>query len=239
MLVNNHKINCVLVSKKKEAEGVITLRFKIGKNSGFSFVPGQYVIIYLKGQSGPEGKAYTISSIPGDKFLSITVKKVGKFSTALHELKIGSIVIMDGPMGYFFPEEKSEEIVFLAAGIGITPFFSVIRAYIKNNLLNDKKIYLFYSNRAKESITFFDELNKFSENNKNIKIFYYLTRQEIKDKYIREFQRIDAKSIKSKLSCLDNKNYFICGPISFVSDIRKILLNEGISELNICTESFY
>ena len=126
-MANSHKFKCILASKEKEAEDVITLKFRIGRNSKPSFAPGQYVIVYLKGQSGPEGKAYTISSIPNDKFLAITVKKIGKFSTALHELKIRSVITMEGPMGYFFPEETDRELVFLAAGIGITPFLSIIR----------------------------------------------------------------------------------------------------------------
>ncbi len=241
MLLNKHKFKCTLVSKKKEVEDVITLRFRTDKNSEapFIFIPGQYVIVYLNGQSGPEGKAYTISNIPGDKFLDITVKKIGKFSTALHELKIGSIIIMEGPMGFFYPDEKGGDVVFLAAGIGITPFLSIIRAHVNNNASKDRKISLFYSNKTKEDVAFFDELNKFSENNKNIKLFHYLTRQKIKDRRITDFKRINIESIKNKLTHLKDKDYFICGPIKFVSDFRRAVLDKGVNELKIHTEAFY
>ena len=236
---SNNKFRCILVSKKKETKDVITLKFRLDKNDKPCFIPGQYVIVYIKGQLGPEGKAYTISSIPGDRFLAITVKKIGRFSTMLHELKIGATITMEGPKGYFYPEKNDREIVFLMAGIGITPFLSIIRDYAENNLLKDKKICLFYSNRTKEDVIFFNELNKFSEDNKNTKIFYHLTRQKIKDKYIKEFDRIDIKSIKKKIVDLGNKNYFICGPIRFVLDIRRALLDEGVEECKIHTESFY
>ena len=226
-----------MVSQKKEAENVVTLKFKVDENIQFSFIAGQYVIVYLEGRSGPEGKAYTISSIPGDNFLAITVKKIGKFSTALHELKIGATVTVEGPMGHFYPDEKSREIVFLAAGIGITPFLSIIRAYAKENP-KDKKILLFYSNKTKEDTAFFDELNKLSGNN-SIELFYYLTRQKVKDKHIKEFNRIDINSIKRKLKNLVGRDYFICGPIKFVFDIRRALLDSGVSELKIRTEAFY
>jgi len=229
----------MLVSRKKEAENIVTLKFKIDKNSKFSFISGQYVIVYLKGQSGPEGKAYTISSIPGNNLLAITVKKIGRFSTALHELKVGATVTAEGPMGYFYPDEKSKKIVFLAAGIGITPFISIIRTYARENWLKGKKIFLFYSNKTKEDTAFFDELNKLSENNKNIKLFYYLTRQKTKDSRIKEFSRIDIKSIKRKLKNLVGRDYFICGPIKFVFNIRRALLDSGVSELKIRTEAFY
>ncbi len=239
MLPNNHKFKCVLTSKNKETENVVTLKFNLVKNRKLSFIPGQYVIIYLNGQSGPEGKAYTISSIPGDKFLAITVKKIGRFSTALHELKTGSVITMEGPMGYFYPDKKGGELVFLAAGIGITPFLSIIRTHVKADLLKDKKIYLFYSNKTKEDTAFFDELNELFENNKNIKLFYYLTRQKIKDKHVKEFNRIDIKNIKSKLKSLEDKDYFICGPIKFVSDMRRAILDSGVNEPKIRTEAFY
>jgi len=239
MPTKKNKFRCILISKKKETDDVITLKFELNKKSKPSFIPGQYVIVYIKGQLGPEGKAYTISNTPSDKFLAVTVKKIGRFSTMLHELKVGSAVTIEGPMGYFYPDKNSKELVFLAAGIGITPFLSIIRTYAKNNLLKDKKIYLFYSNKTQKDVAFFEELNKFSEDNKNIKIFYYLTRQKIEDKYVKEFNRIDIKSIKDKLDHLDHKDYFICGPIRFVMDIRKMLLDKNMSELNIHTESFY
>jgi len=239
MQANKNKFKCILTSKKKETEDVITLKFRVSKKNSLSFSPGQYLIVYLNGQLDLGGKAYTISSIPSGKFLTITIKKMGKFSTALHELKIGSAITAEGPIGNFYPNKDDRELIFLAAGIGITPFLSIIRAYAKDNLLKDKRICLFYSNKTKEDIAFFDELNSLSKNNKNTKIFYHLTRQNIKDKYIKEFKRIDITSIKNKLTDLSGKDYFICGPIRFVLDIRRALLDEGISELKIHTESFY
>ncbi len=232
-----HKFDCVLVSKKKETEDVVTLRFRPKKTQKNSFTPGQYVTIYLK--SGPVGKSYTISSVPSDKFLAITVKKIGEFSTALHSLTIGTSVAAEGPTGRLFPEEESGELVFLAAGIGITPFFSIIRDYAERGKLKNKKIHLFYSNKTKEDIVFFDELNEISENNKNLNVFYYLTRQKIKNSRIKEFKRMDAESIKNKLGHLENKDYFICGSAGFISDIRKIIIGEGVNRRNIHMESFY
>ena len=239
MPANNEKYKFKLVSKKKETDDVITLRFNQSDKKSFSFIPGQYVIAYLHGQLGPEGKAYTISSIPSDKFIEITVKKIGRFSTALHELKIGSVITLEGPKGFFYPEKDDGGLVFLAAGIGITPFLCIMRNYAKNNILKGKKIYLFYSNKYKTEVAFFDELNKFGEDYKDTKVIHHLTRQVVKDKHIKEFARIDINSLKKKLTDLNEKDYFICGPIRFVLDIRRALINEGVSSSKIHTESFY
>jgi ferredoxin-NADP reductase len=121
----------------------------------------------------------------------------------------------------------------------VAPFFSIIRNYAKRGLLKNKKIHLFYSNKTKKDIAFFDELNSISDKNKNQRIFYYLTRQKIKDGRIKEFKRIDAESIKDKLGYLENKDYFICGSMDFVSDMKRIILGRGVDEHNIHTELFY
>jgi ferredoxin-NADP reductase len=234
-----NRFNYVLASKKEEAKGVVTLGFKPRKALKVSFVPGQYAIIYLKNRTGPKGKPYSISSIPSDGLLSFTVKKLGKFSTALHNLKIGKTVAIGRPIGRFFPEKENGELVFLAAGIGIAPFFSIIKDCAKRRLLKDKKIHLFYSNKTKEEMAFFDELNEISAKNDGLKISYYLTRQKIRDARIEGFKRIDARSIKKNLGRLGGKDYFICGSDDFISDIRKIILNGGVRGGNIHTESFY
>jgi ferredoxin-NADP reductase len=233
------KFDCVLISKKKEAENIITLKFRLKKSGRISFIPGQYVVVYLRNKSILEGKPYTISSIPSDKFLSIAVKKMGKFSTALHNLKIGSKVVLEGPMGYFFPEENDREIVFLAAGIGVAPFYSIIKNYVKNGLIKNISIDLFYSNKTKSSTAFYNKLNKISDKNKNLRVHYFLTNQKIKNKHVASFKRISFMSIKSKLSLLKSKRFFICGPIKFVMDIRRQLLNQKVSENKINTEIFY
>lgn len=239
MPANKQNVRCTLISRTQEAEDVVTLRFKVDGDVPFSFVAGQYVILYPEGRSEPGGKAYTISSTPDDELIAITVKKIGKFSTALHELSVGAAVMMEGPMGSFFPEDQTREIVFLAAGIGITPFMSVIRAYEKGNILAQKKIFLFYSSKTKEDIVFFDELNAVSEKNGALSVFHYVTRQRSNDKHIQEFRRIDIGSIRKKLRHLEGKDYFICGPIKFVADIRRALLDGGVDALNVHTEAFY
>jgi len=238
MLEKKRKFDCVLISKKKEAENIITLKFRLKKSGRISFIPGQYVMVYLKNKSILEGKPYTISSIPSDEFLSITVKKMGRFSTRLHDLKIGDRVVLEGPMGYFFPEENDREIVFLAAGIGVAPFYSIIKNYVKNGLIKSRGIDLFYSNKTKSSTAFYNELNKISDKNKNLRVHYFLTKQKIKNKHVASFKRISFMSIKNKLSSLKSKRFFICGTVGFVRDLRECLL-KTVAEDKINTEAFY
>src|SRR3989338_4443557 len=93
----------ILKDKISEADDVAILKFS--SSEAPPFTPGQFVNIYfLDDRCGGQGKPYSISSVPSDDFLNVTVKKVGGFSGALHDLKIGEKVKISSPQGYFYPE---------------------------------------------------------------------------------------------------------------------------------------
>ncbi len=228
----------VLKQKVKEAEGVLTLKFLPVKGAIFSFEPGQFVLIsFLDDRAEKKIRAYSISSAPQDKFLAITVKKIGVFSSALHNLKIGEKIKASPPKGDFYPQKSMNNLVFLAGGIGIAPFHSIIRNfYLKKS---SKKITLFYSNRTKRDIVFFKELNKMARKWSSFKVIYLLTREKLKNKAIQECCRLNAEILKKYLRNLKNKNYFICGPAEFVNNLWKELKKNGVKEELIKTEAFY
>ncbi len=221
----------ILKDKIVEADDIITFKFFPVKGKMFSFIPGQFVNIYfLDDRCGEQGKPYSISSIPSDDFLNITVKKIGKFSGALHNLKIGEKVEISSPRGYFYPENRMKNIVFLAGGIGITPFYGIIKDYFNDK--TDKNIFLFYSNKTKNSAAFSDNLDYLAENWPKLKIVHIFTREN-------EFNRINIKMLKKYLKNLDKKYYFICGSVGFVTGLWKELKENKVKEEYIRVESFY
>lgn len=231
------KINKTFILKEKifETQDVTTLKFKPLSGEIFSFIPGQFAVVYPENVG--MGKSYTITSMLGEKTLNFTIKKIGNISGILFDSKIGDKFEIDGPRGHFYPNEDMNNIVFIAGGIGITPFYTIIKDLYKK-AENNKKIVVFYSNKTKKDIIFFDELNKMAEDFKNLKIVYFLTRENVKDQYIDNFKRIDEKSLENYFK--DSLNYyFICGSIGFVKDIRKIIKEGGVREENIVAESFY
>ena len=235
----------VFKDKINEADNVATFKFSPVKGKIFSFVSGQFVNVYfLDDRCGGQGKPYSISSIPSDNFLNITVKKIGKFSGALHDLKIGEKVEISSPQGYFYPEDGIKDIVFLAGGIGITPFYSIIKDYF--NKKADKNIFLFYSNKTKADTAFSKKLDDLSKKWKELKIIYVFTRESASRRTIKisaaensESKRIDVKILKKHLKNLDKKYYFICGSIGFVRDLWKELKESNVQEDFIRVESFY
>jgi len=230
-------MNFVLKEKIRETKDVMTLRFKPVKGEIFDFKAGQFsVFSFLDNRAEGKMRAYTISSLPGEKFLSIAVKKAGIFSSALHKMKIGEKIEIGPGRGDFYSKKSMKNAVFLAAGIGIAPFFAVIKDLCRQK--SKQKITLFYSNKTKKEIVFSKDLNKIAKNWPNLKIIYLITREEIKDKRISECCRINIQILKKYLKDLDNKYYFICGPKEFVLDKSKELKSCGVKDEFIKIEAF-
>lgn len=230
----------VLRGKIKETPDVMTLKFSPLKTPLFSFKSGQFVLVrFLDNRFSKKAKPYSMSSCPNDELLTLTIKKLGAFSSALHNLKIGEKIRVSSPQGHFYPEELMKNLAFLAAGIGIVPFYSVIKDWSWRGLLKKCKITLFYCNRTKKETVFFNELNKIAKKEPNFKIVYFLTRQTSKDKKIGEFRRPSIKILKKYLKNFKRKHYFICGPIEFVNDFWQALKKNGTKENFIKTETFY
>lgn len=229
-----------LVKKVKQTQDVQTFKFKPEDKKKFLFRPGEYVTLYfLDNRFGWQGKPYSLSGLPEDDALAITVKKIGNFSSAIHNLQIGGKVRIEGPTGTFCPAPFMENLIFLAAGIGITPVFSILRDFARNNKLMEKEIFVFYSNKTKSDIVFFKELNKIASKHGNLKIIYTLTREKQKDSLIQEFGRIGTDMLKKYIEASNKNYYFMSGSISFVNDQWKRLSDLGVPEKNLFTEAYY
>lgn len=219
---------------------MFTLELTLIEGRGFDFKAGQFATFRILKEGSPNnfGKSYTITSLSGDDFLAITVKKMGAFSGALYGLEIGDKMAVAGPYGNFYPSESEKApIVFLAGGIGVTPFYAVIKDFYKRAV--NRKIFLLYSNRSRADIIFFKELEEISNKWENLKIIYILTREKEKYPEISEYERLNIGMLRKYLGDLGGKDYFICGPSNFVSDMREQLKNNEIERDRIKVEAFY
>jgi ferredoxin-NADP reductase len=240
MNISKNKRNKTFVLKEKirETDDILTLKFLPLEGEKFSFKSGQFVMVYFPDKrAGNITRAYSISSCPRDDFLSFTVKKIGVFSSALHELKVGEKVEVSPAIGDFYPDDSMDNLVFLAGGIGVAPFYSIIRNLHLGEI--SKKISLFYSNRTKKDIVFFKELNEIAAKRLSFNLFYFLTREQRDEKIICACCRINADILKKHLGELKEKNYFICGPGDFVNNLSEILKENGVEEKFIRKEAFF
>ncbi len=248
MQSNNREF--ILVSKKDEAENIVSLFFKPADGTDFNFIAGQYVSVKVPSIVG-RSKCYTISSAPSEKLICLTVKRQGVFSSALIDTAINDKLIFGGPYGNFYPDENCEDVVFIAGGIGVTPFFSVIKDRLGFKI--KPKMTLLYSNKTISGMAFFDELNNLAED-KSVNTIYFLTQEQVKNSKIQEHSRINKEFLKKHLGYFEKiptesrgssipkgigRNYYLCGSIQFVNSIWKDLKEIGVPEENIFTESFY
>lgn len=183
-------------------------------------------------------RAFSISSSPRSRYIEFTVKKthepfVSKY--LVDHAKIGEKITFEKPIGKFLLDEKNNSILFIAAGSGIAPIISMIR-HVDNKKLKNK-ITLFYSNKTEQDILWKSELQRIAKNNTNISINFNLTNEKSKRYNFGRISKIILhdyfkKSPKEQTLC------YLCGPLLFVKDMRKKLLNLGISSEKIKQEIY-
>jgi ferredoxin-NADP reductase len=230
----------------KEAKDIVTICFVPESGTKMIFHAGQFVrvdfIDSLTFANAPSrqlsNKPYSISSTPADLFLSISVKKTGLFSNALHELTVGDKVGISGPFGSLPIGDSMKKLVFIAGGIGIAPFYSIIKDLYERGDIN-REVKLLYSNKTKEDIAFYNQLKKIGESWDSLNIINILTKEDSEVSGIDEYTRFDKQIFKKYVSDTEEQNYFICGSVSFVTEVSKIIETENINESQIFAELFY
>jgi ferredoxin-NADP reductase len=160
------------------------------------------------------------------------------FKRSLKKVPLGTDVKIDSPMGSFTPRKNSAKpAVFLAGGIGITPFVSIVRQADHDRLLH--KLGLFYSNRRPEDTPFLEALQMLEKSNPNFQLVCTMTAlQQSQKEWKGETGLINKEMLLRGLSQLQGPIYYVAGPPGMVSGVRKMLVGAGVDEDDIRTEGF-
>jgi ferredoxin-NADP reductase len=230
-----------LLGRTEVAEG--TMAFQFEKPRDFVFKAGQYIDLSLSGsQAGASNgltHTFSIASSPSDQELVVTTRMRNTvFKQALSTLPIGSGATIEGPLGSFsLHNNTARPAVFLAGGIGIAPFLSMLSCATVEKLRHP--IVLFYANRYLEDAAFIDELWKLERANPRFRFVPTLTRT---DKNYRgwkgETGHISSEMLVTKVGILRGPIYYIAGPPSMVAAARRTLSGVGVDEDDIRTEEF-
>lgn len=208
-----------------------TYSFYFRRPANFEFTAGQYIRMTLP-FTAKDGRGssrfFTISSPPTEKqYLIITTKIIkSDFKKYLLVLKNNQFISVFGPMGQFLLDDNdNKEHIFLAGGLGITPFFSMISDNAEKQLQHPITLFAFFRNS--DDIIFRNELILISKKNHFITIEYANN--------IYDFQ---VPILKKYVNKLNKCKYYIVGPPEMVEETQKILINLKISSENIKTEQF-
>lgn len=193
-----------------------------------AFKPGQFAFIEVEGKGWNEPHPFTISSAPDAPELRFTIKVLGDWTRKIREeLQPGGKVLVRGPYGRFDAENAGLEQVWLAGGIGLTPFLSKVRAMQKGD---PRQIHLVYAAREAQDAIFLDELKARCAELGNIVLVPLFSDEG-------NFARVDM--MKAKLpNPLDSYDYFMCGPKPMIDTIQRDLKAEGVARHRIHTEAF-
>ena len=234
----------------KNTKDISTIYFTKKDGSVPIFYAGQYITVLFKDLLPPEGKAYSLSCRPGLPYLSITVKRVGKYSNRICDLKPGDKFLVSSSYGSLF-EDYDQDITLIGAGVGIAPLFSIINDTLLKN--PKRKVTLLYTNKTIKDICFLKELEELKEKHPNFKLILHVTREkDIKEKESTnendKDNQVDSKFVKGRFNLegyLKNKtldatsDFILCGHINFVKDIYNDLLKCKVPVEQISTEIFF
>ena len=222
-----------LLDKKQKTKNVWSFYFT--SPQPVLWTAGQFMIYQLPHEKQDvRGKMrfFTISSAPFENQIVITTKIDAKsgssFKKVLMGLKKGQTIQAKGPDGNFVIDSLKSNYVFIAGGIGITPFRSILaQINYESKIKNQKsKITLIYSNKD-EDVVFKDELDEISKSLPGLKIKY------LTDK------RIDRNTIKENVPDYKNSIFYISGPNSMVDSMMELLKELGVLEKDIRQDYFH
>lgn len=193
------------------------------------FKPGQFAFVEIQGKEWSEPHPFTISSAPNEDRLRFTMKVLGDWTRKVREeLRPGGEVIVRGPYGRFDASKTGcRRQVWIAGGIGLTPFLSKLRAMEDDD---DREIHFAYAARNKEEAIFLGELEAIAATRDNITLYPLFSDEG-------DFARIDVA--KERLpGGLTDYEYFICGPKPMVEGLMKDLKTEGVKRKAMHVEAF-
>ena len=244
MAVHFHPL--IVKEVRKETPDCVSITFNIpvDLNNEFQFTQGQNVTLKTNIDGEDIRRSYSICSAPFENELRIAVKKVdgGKFSSYANTvLKKNDVLDVLPPTGKFnttLLQENEKKYVAFAAGSGITPIISLIKATLKTEAKSS--FTLVYSNRSRGSIIFFEQLeglkNKFVE---RFNFIHLLSREKTEAPI--NFGRIDTEKLDQLSPLINYKSvdeFFICGPQEMIFCIKDFLEEKKIASSKIHFELF-
>ncbi len=227
----------------EETPDVKTFRFE--KPDDWTFIPGQFVMVFFPEVFGKANRAYSISSSPNSQYIDLTIKLYGVFTHHMWTLREGSSWTLRGPYGHFTLDmERTNDIILIGAGVGITPLMSMLRWSTEEKI--DRRFLLLYSNKTPRDIVFHDEIQMIERMNPNVTVVHTLTRLEDKLKHTWPglTGRISAEMIKEQVERWQQPGAEIatvygCGPASMLTTMEEVMLSLGWPKEEIHYEKFW
>ncbi|MDG5489972.1 FAD-binding oxidoreductase [Psychroserpens sp. SPM9] len=240
-----HNVTIADIYKETEDTSVVTFDIPSELQETFKFRQGQHLTLKADINGEDVRRSYSLCSSPSENQWKVAVKLIpgGKFSTFINDtLKAGDQLEVMTPSGTFGVEvnaETSKNYLFFAAGSGITPVLSMIKAHLKAEPNSTCK--LFYVNKTAKSIIFKEELEQLRNTYfGRLEIYYFLTKER------RDIELFNGRFDDEKMKVLtktfidipDTSEVFLCGPEQMVNYVSEYLINAGLPKELVHFELF-
>jgi ferredoxin-NADP reductase/Na+-transporting NADH:ubiquinone oxidoreductase subunit NqrB len=237
------KARHLLRLKARTQLGPDIYEFQFAGDTRLRFRPGQYLEWTLR-HSRPDSRGnrryFTIASSVDEREVRLGVKfypRASSFKRSLLAMRPGHEIVASQLAGEFvLPEDEREKLVFMAGGIGITPFRSMIKDLLDR--CEVRPITVLYSNRTAPEIVYADVLEK-ARDQLGIKTVYTLTDvKSVPPDWQGETGRVDAEMIANAVPDYHERTFYLSGPRSLVVGFEDVLRNIGIPKRRIKTDFF-
>jgi ferredoxin-NADP reductase len=226
--------------KREVAKGTLLVTFDL-LGEEVDFAPGQYFFVTLPDVGYQDDKGLrrhiTVVTSPNEKGVLgfATRMRDSAFKRSLGELPVGAEVDVESPKGNFvLPENTSRPLVFVAGGIGITVFRSMLR-YIREERL-PYRVTLVYSNRDRESTAFLDELRELEQELPTLRLVLTMTQDP---GWEGETRKIDSQFFADYLGeDLNEYTFLVAGPPAMTGGMQEALASAGVREENVIAERY-
>ncbi|HEU4966471.1 MAG TPA: FAD-dependent oxidoreductase [Candidatus Saccharimonadales bacterium] len=207
-----------------------------------AFQPGQYAAIAYEKHGKPSvARCFSVVSSPTDQHvLQFSMRVRGRYTTALSRLQKGELVDVYGPYGGFiFDADRDKTAVFIAGGIGITPFMCMLRYLSALNARND--VTLLYSCATQDDVPFRDELLAIQSKHPNLKTIFVVGSGPTSSLPAKQVQtgRVTTELLDDVTGKhYQDRRFFICGPPVFMKAMTNMLAKQGAPKSGLLTEAF-
>jgi predicted ferric reductase len=219
-------------------------RLELSPPSGrgaFRYLPGQFLFVTLLRKRGlpREEHPFTISSSPSEMgTIQITVKESGDFTGTVSDTSGGDRAVVMAPYGRFsyLLHPPQDDMVFIAGGIGITPFMSMLRYMRESD--PGRKVLLIYANRTEGDIAYRNELESMASSHEgpDLELIHVLSNPD--PSWEGESGYINGERLSAILRETDKLAFWVCGPPPMMRSVMDALTGMGVGLDRIHMEKF-
>jgi predicted ferric reductase len=222
LLVRRHRYRVEGVNRlAPDAVEIVLAR----ERDGLRYRPGQFVFVRFA-ELGGEAHPFSITSAPGEAAVRLVVKALGDHTAALMDLPAGGSAELEGPYGTFSHLALANpRQVWIAGGIGITPFLSMARSLDGGG----HEVDLYYCTEAADRAYFLEELFEVADRNPRVRVIPIRKA---------DLGRLSADDIEGASRDLAEKDILICGPPVMVRNLTGQLRARGVPRSRIHYEDF-